>query len=356
MARISELHYSNAFARSTGIDEFLEVSLSQAEEANEDDFVVGFYQADGSFGIEISLTDAGVRKSFDADAKEWVYVISADTFPILLTDPDGGGSTNYEAYALVDSSTSTVIDFYDIGGGTQNITASGGPADGATSTNLPVPTDPNSATYSIQFNQPNPGTQSNEPISEGASGSVCFAAGTRIETPHGPRPIEDLRPGDLVLTLDAGPQAVVWAGCTRMVASGRTRPVRIAPGVLGNTSALVVSPQHRLLLRGPRAMLLFGTAELLVPARALVDGRAARRIAAGPVDYHHILLEQHHVVRANGVAAETFLPGRTGLDVMDAALRETLLAIRPDLRAMPESYGPAARPLLQPREYRLLAA
>ena len=75
-----------------------------------------------------------------------IFVISADDFPILLTDPNGGGSDNYEAYALTNTATSEVIDFYDIGGGTQNILALDGAAAGATSENLAVLTGPNSTT------------------------------------------------------------------------------------------------------------------------------------------------------------------------------------------------------------------
>ena len=92
MARISELHYSNAYSGSTGVAEFLEVAIG----ANEDpaDFTVGFYQADGTFGLDINLQDgldAGlITETIDPDNGERIYVISSTNYPILLTDPDGG--------------------------------------------------------------------------------------------------------------------------------------------------------------------------------------------------------------------------------------------------------------------------
>lgn len=127
MARISELHYSNAYASSSGVNEFLEVSLAPDEmRAN---YVVAFYQSNGQQGLTVTLDNAAIQTSIDAETGETVLVISADDFPIYLTDPDGGGPTNYEAYALVDISTGApqVIDFYDIGGGTQNVLATDGP-------------------------------------------------------------------------------------------------------------------------------------------------------------------------------------------------------------------------------------
>jgi len=58
---------------------------------------------------------------------------------------------------------------------------------------------------------------------------------------------------------------------------GRLAPVRLRPGVLtGLERDLVVSPQHRVMFNGYRAELLFGEREVLVPARHLVDGVAAR--------------------------------------------------------------------------------
>ncbi len=78
MARISELHYSNAYAASSGEAEFLEVALNASEDPA--DFMVGFYQSDGSHGLDVNLQDgltAGlITEIIDLENNEKVYVIS----------------------------------------------------------------------------------------------------------------------------------------------------------------------------------------------------------------------------------------------------------------------------------------
>ncbi|MFN6979673.1 MAG: choice-of-anchor L domain-containing protein, partial [Gemmobacter sp.] len=74
----------------------------------------------------------------------------------------------------------------------------------------------------------------------------CFAAGTRILTAGGPVAVETLRPGDLVVTQDDGPQPLRWIGRRRVAAVGALAPVRIAAGTFGPHGRLVVSPQHRI--------------------------------------------------------------------------------------------------------------
>lgn len=340
MARISEMHYSNAWASSTGIAEFLEVALSPGEDPA--DFSVGFYQHTGVQDIAISLTHPDVIVTVDPDSGETSYVISADFFPILLTDPNGGGSNNYEAYALVNTDTSTVVDFYDIGGGTQNITATNGIAQGATSTNVATPTGPNAATYTIQFNAEDPGTVVYEPISQGDTGVICFATGTEIETATGVRYVEDLRPGDRVLTVDHGPQPLVWTGARRVAAKGPFAPIVFAPGSIGNSSPLVVSPQHRMLARGWRAELMFGQEEILVAACHLVDGTQVRQIAMPWITYHHLMFDRHQIIRANGALAESFYPGAEALNAVEHAARQELFTLFPNLRHAMD-FGPLAR-------------
>lgn len=339
MARISELHYSNAYARTSGVSEFLEVSLDPSEDPA--DFTVSFYQHTGYVGVEITLDHPSVQVTTDPETGEVAYVISADDFPIRLTDPNGGGAKNYEAYALTNTATGTVIDFYDIGGGTTEIEALDGHAFGATSTNLPVLVGPNATTTTLQFNQPDPTTLTYGTVGPGDTGIACFVAGSLIDTPDGPRAIETLRPGDLVLTLDHGPQPLRWIGATTVPGTGRHAPVRISAGTLGATHPLEVSPQHRILIDGWQAELFFGQEEVLAPATALVNDDTIRRAPRPQVTYLHMMFDRHQVVAAHGVPSESFFPGAQALDSLCAATRVELLALFPELH----SYGATARPV-----------
>lgn len=351
MARISEMHYSNAYASKSGVQEFLELSLDPSEDPA--DYTASFYNHNGNLILEVNLAEADVRVSYDADSDENVYVITHEAYGILLTDPDGGGATNAEAFALTNTATGDVIDFYDIGGGTQNIEAKAGAAQGAVSQNIPLPTGPQSSTYSIQFNQPDPSTPVLEAVNPGDTG-MCFTPGARIDTANGPRPVEDLCPGDLVLTRDAGPQPLVWVGRRRVPAAGVLAPVAIPAGMYGGRAPLLVSPQHRVLVTGWQAEVLFGAPEVLVPALHLVDGDRVIRRPGGHVTYIHLLFDRHHLVRADGLWSESFHPGAAALPHMDRDAREELLSLFPDLDRDVEQYGPAARPTLRAHEARLL--
>ena len=92
---------------------------------------------------------------------------------------------------------------------------------------------------------------------------ICFTEGTRISTPHGQRNIETLGIGDEVLTLDNGVQRIRWIGRRTVPAVGKLAPVRIKAGAFENARDLLVSPQHRMLLDGWRAQLLFGEEQVL---------------------------------------------------------------------------------------------
>jgi hypothetical protein len=184
----------------------------------------------------------------------------------------------------------------------------------------------------------------------------CFAAGTSLATPNGERLVDTLAPGDLVLTRDNGPQPVRWIGGRRVTAREiaratkvRLAPVRIRRGAFGKglpRSDLLVSPQHRILVTGWRAELHFGEAEVLVAACHLVDGQA---ITVEPPDrgvtYLHIMFDRHEIVRAEGLPAESFRAGPEAMKSISKAAREELLALFPELAAMPDGFEPA-RPIL----------
>ena len=188
-----------------------------------------------------------------------------------------------------------------------------------------------------------------------AIGIPCFTRGTYIATPEGEIAIEDLKAGDKVNTLDHGPQEIRWIGSRKVAAVGPLRPVLIRAGALGNDRDLLVSQQHRMLLSGWTAELLFGTPEVLAAAKHLVDGKAIRTVSGGEVEYFHMLFDQHEIVMANGAPSESFHPGEVAMGSLDAAAREEVFALFPELRdAECAGYGPTARQSLKAHEAELL--
>lgn len=193
---------------------------------------------------------------------------------------------------------------------------------------------------------------------------VCFTPGTWIDTPGGARQIDFLSAGDKVMTLDAGPQEIVWIGAKRfsvgeMVRSPDACPVRIREGAFGRDKGagdLVVSPDHRILVRGGSIGGGLQDSEVLVAARDLVnDQQVVREKGTRTVTYLHLLLERHHVISANGIECETFHPGQAALDHLSEIDRTRLFDVMPELMA-PDAYGPAARPVLSGAEFGLLSA
>ena len=184
---------------------------------------------------------------------------------------------------------------------------------------------------------------------------LCFGPGTRIRTRHGAVPVERLRTGDLVATRDHGFQPLRLLASRRVPATGSLAPVVFAPGAIGNRRELVLSPQHRLLVRGAAAELFFGEAEVLVPAVALVNGGDIVRREGGTIEYHHLVFDRHEIVHAEGVEAESLLVGGGGLERMPAALQREVLAVFPEAADWDEVAQPVARPCVSRREGALLA-
>jgi hypothetical protein len=164
-----------------------------------------------------------------------------------------------------------------------------------------------------------------------------------------------LRAGDLVETLDRGPQPLRWIGQTRVDGSGAFAPIRIEEGVLGNTRPLLVSPQHRMLLAGWKPQLILGEPEILVPAKHLVgmDGIAPAPVAE--VEYIHMLFDRHEIVFAEDAPSESFHPGSEMLE-LDRVLHAEIVSLFPELDEMPDAARAPARRVARAHEARLLAA
>lgn len=193
--------------------------------------------------------------------------------------------------------------------------------------------------------------------------TFCLTSGTRIATPTGERPVEDLSRGDLVVTMDHGPQPVRAllsrrVGAAEMERMPRLAPVRIGPGALDGTlplRPLVVSPQHRMLVRSRVAERMFGSGEVLIAARKLtalpgIDEMPADR----SVTYWHVVLDRHAIIFAEGAPTETLFLGAQALTSIGPEGREELSTLFPGV--ISGSEAPAmARPIPSPRRQRRLA-
>lgn len=134
--------------------------------------------------------------------------------------------------------------------------------------------------------------------------TICFRAGTRIATPDGDVTVEQLAAGDRVLTHFAGERRVVWIGhrtidCRRHPDPPAILPVRVAADAFGPglpRRDLFLSPGHALFVDGA-----------LIPVKYLIDGELIRLVEADTVTYYHVELDEHDVLFAEGLPAESYL-------------------------------------------------
>ncbi len=167
---------------------------------------------------------------------------------------------------------------------------------------------------------------------------ACFTYGTLINTSLGALAIETLKVGDMVLTLDNGFKPVLWIGTKtlsghELIQNDALQPIFIGRGALGYDRPqrdTMVSRQHRMLVSGPRAELLFGSNEVLVKASHLLSLPGIKAARLETVTYVHIMFDRHEIVLADGAWSESFQPGDLSIAGLDAEQRQELEDIFPE--------------------------
>ena len=179
----------------------------------------------------------------------------------------------------------------------------------------------------------NPESQRNPPVtSDVQSGTVCFAAGTRIRVARDgcvcDVAVEDLRVGDLSLTTAGERLPIRWLGhrtldCRKSPGAFEMRPVRICAGAFGEgrpVRELRVSPGH--------AICIDAGGEVLIPAAALVNGTTIVQERVDTITYWHVELERHDIVLAENLPCESYLEMGSRAFFVEAAA--TALRAGPD--------------------------
>ncbi|WP_306045106.1 Hint domain-containing protein [Nioella sp. MMSF_3534] len=193
---------------------------------------------------------------------------------------------------------------------------------------------------------------------------ICLTRGTLVLTDTGWTAIEEIAVGRGIATAEGEIEKVRWIGrnllgLDELKRAPKLRPVRITAGALGQGLPwrdLLVSPQHRMLVRSAIARRMFGCAEVLIPAIKLtslpgiyIDTKIEW------VEYFHILLNQHEIIFAEGAQSESLYTGPQALIALSSDAREEILSIFPELKDQSHDPRPARHIPSGTRQKKLIA-
>ena len=140
----------------------------------------------------------------------------------------------------------------------------------------------------------------------GGGGTIvpCFCSGTRLANEVGQVAVERVRAGDRLRLARGGLARVVWVGhreisCDRHPRPHDVWPVRVRAGAVAPrvpVRDLLLSPDHAIAVAGA-----------LIPVRHLINGASIAQEPRARARYHHIELERHDLLLAEGLAAESYL-------------------------------------------------
>lgn len=186
---------------------------------------------------------------------------------------------------------------------------------------------------------------------------LCFEHDVQIAVPGGARSAGSLKAGDKVVCYGGETRSVIWIGKSRvckaeLANNPKLYPVRIIAGALGNgcpSHDLLVSRQHRILVRSKIAERMFCEAEVLIAAIKLTELPGVFvDDSVEEITYVHLLLERHEILIANGSLAESLFTGPEARKIVGSQVWNKLKVLHPcislaDLGAVPARIIPENR-------------
>lgn len=159
-----------------------------------------------------------------------------------------------------------------------------------------------------------------------------FSRGTLVDTPTGPVAIEDLLPGDAVLTESGLTQQISWIGATTLVPATGNEAERTVPlhRILADAFGMSRPLSH--IVVGPSARILGHFGQALTPMSRFEDGvNVAPLSPPSPVEMFHICLRDHALIRMGGLAFESYHPGTAAFHDVGPAMRDLFMKLFPHI-------------------------
>ncbi len=260
----------------------------------------GYYSADGDDGVTYNFVVVDI--DYDGDG---VYDGDGDSQAVIFFDNQTINDTDYTPPAI--SVTLTNIEYLAPGG----------------------------LIYSLLSESVDDGTIEETLL-------TCFGQDTLIKTAQGDRSVQTLNVGDKVITSESiEPSIIRWIGSREVIFDGslpneeKLRPVRITAGALGGglpKRDLLVSRQHRMLVKSSIVERMFGTREVLVPAIKLIEMPGIFiDMDVKSITYFHILFDKHEIIYADGAPSESFFTGSVALNGIEEQARDEIFELFPKL-------------------------
>ena len=181
----------------------------------------------------------------------------------------------------------------------------------------------------------------------------AFTRGSLVDTETGPISVEDLLPGDRVMTQDGNAESVLWIGKTTLVPgrpgpNGRnhklTRIMADSFGMQKPLGCVIAGPSARLLRTPGHLRALTGAKPMLVPVQEFQDGMNIIETAPPtPVELFHLSLKRHAIISVGGLQFETYHPGVNGLRMISHAMRSIYLNLFSHITEL-RDFGPQIFP------------
>ncbi len=174
--------------------------------------------------------------------------------------------------------------------------------------------------------------------------------GANIRTPCGPRRVELVRPGDLIVTRDNGLQPVrlIWQREIKPadIAAGLSAaPICLCPRAVGPMmpqNKIYLAPDHRVLVPGYRLLGQDETTCCLVQAQELAKSSDAAYTdsTAMVTQFYAFIFDTHQVFCCNGLPVESFLAGAKEISKLRESHRHDIVNLFPRLQSEPNAYPP----------------